>query len=196
MPVTRSDFRVWTPQRIYDCKQATRSQPLSIHSVGLIRCLTGVDGLPAPTEGVILQEARNEQDICSLRRGGHDRWFAHRYARKRTARRRCVRPGSGPLLCARTLRSRSWTIRRFRQLRMGEPAFLGRPWLAGPPGARLRLRHSPVCRNVTWRTSLELHRRDSSSPSHAVSGAILSPARSSRPDDRQENIKKHQGQEK
>jgi hypothetical protein len=29
--------------------------------------------------------------------------------------------------------------RRFWQLRMGEPAFLGRPWLAGPPGASLRL---------------------------------------------------------
>jgi hypothetical protein len=40
---------------------------------------------------------------------------------------------------ARPLRSRSRAIRRFWQLRMGDPAFLGRPWLAGPPGAGLRL---------------------------------------------------------
>ena len=68
---------------------------------------------------------------------GNDRWFARRDARKRTAWRR--RSRSGPLLCARPLRSRSRAIRRFWQLRMGEPAFLGRPWLAGPPGASLRL---------------------------------------------------------
>jgi hypothetical protein len=37
------------------------------------------------------------------------------------------------------LRSRSRAIRRFWQLRMGDTAFLGRPWLAGPPGASLRL---------------------------------------------------------
>jgi hypothetical protein len=45
---------------------------------------------------------------------------------------------AGPLL-ARPLRSGSWSIRRFWQLRMGGTAFLGRPWLAGPPGASLRL---------------------------------------------------------
>jgi hypothetical protein len=37
------------------------------------------------------------------------------------------------------LQSRSRAIRRFRQLRMGDAAFLGRPWLASPPGASLRL---------------------------------------------------------
>jgi hypothetical protein len=45
---------------------------------------------------------------------------------------------AGPLL-ARPLRSGSGSIRRFWQLRMGDTAFLGRPWLAGPAGARLRL---------------------------------------------------------
>ena len=45
---------------------------------------------------------------------------------------------AGPLL-ARPLRSGSWSIRRFWQLRMGDTAFLGRPWVAGPPGAGLRL---------------------------------------------------------
>jgi hypothetical protein len=30
-------------------------------------------------------------------------------------------------------------LRQFWQLRMGDTAFLGRPWLAGPPGASLRL---------------------------------------------------------
>ena len=39
----------------------------------------------------------------------------------------------------RPLRSRSRAIRLFWQLRMGEAAFLGRPWLAGPPGASLGL---------------------------------------------------------
>jgi len=76
----------------------------------------------------------NEQNICCLR-GRNDRWFVRRDAGKRAAWHR----GSGPLLWARPLRSKSRAIRRFWQLRMGEPAFLGRPWLAGPPGARLRL---------------------------------------------------------
>ena len=31
------------------------------------------------------------------------------------------------------------TVRLFWQLRMGDTAFLGRPWLASPPGASLRL---------------------------------------------------------
>ena len=84
------------------------------------------------------RRAWNEEDICCLCRGRNDCRFARRNARKRTAWRRPRRRGSGPLL-ARPLRSRSRAIRRFWQLRMGDTAFLGRPWLAGPPGASLRL---------------------------------------------------------
>jgi hypothetical protein len=44
------------------------------------------------------------------------------------------RRGSGLLS-----RTTSRALRRFWQLRMGDTAFLGRLWLAGPPGASLRL---------------------------------------------------------
>ena len=74
---------------------------------------------------------QEQEDIFCLSRGRN----ARRYAGKRAARRR----GSGPLLCAGPIRSRSRAIRRFWQLRMGDTALLGRPWLAGPPRARLRL---------------------------------------------------------
>ena len=63
-------------------------------------------------------------------RGRNNCRFAHCYARKRTTWRYPSRAGS---LLACPLRSGSWSIRRFWQLRMGDTAFLGRPWLAGPP---------------------------------------------------------------
>ena len=52
---------------------------------------------------------------------------------------RGVTPVAPDRYLARPLRSGSRSIRRFWQLRMGDTAFLGRPWLAGPPGASLRL---------------------------------------------------------
>jgi hypothetical protein len=40
---------------------------------------------------------------------------------------------------ARLSRTRSRALRLFWQLRMGDTAFLRRAWLAGPPGASVRL---------------------------------------------------------
>src|SRR6185312_16143503 len=85
-----------------------------------------------------VEDPKNEEDLCCRRRGRNACRFACRNARKRTAWRRPRHRGSGPLL-ARPLRSRSRAIRRFWQLRMGDAAFLGRPWLAGPPGPGLGL---------------------------------------------------------
>jgi hypothetical protein len=79
----------------------------------------------ALTKGVICRRAWNEEDICCLHRGRNDRWFARRDAGKREEWR-----------CCRRLWSRAL---RFWQLRMGDEAFLGRPWLAGSPSASLLL---------------------------------------------------------
>ena len=85
----------------------------------------------ALTEGVIYRRAWNEENICCHHRGRDDRWFARRYAGKREAWRSCRRLGYGLLSRSRAL--------RLRQLRMGDEALLGRPWLAGPSGASLLL---------------------------------------------------------
>src|SRR5580693_6528210 len=74
---------------------------------------------------------QNEEDICCLHRGRNNRRFARRDAGKRAAWRCCRRRGYGLLSRSRAL--------RFWQLRMGDAAVLGRPWLAGPPGASLLL---------------------------------------------------------
>ena len=79
-----------------------------------------------------------KKPVSCLCHGRNHCRFAHRYACKRTAWRhpRLAAPDRDG---ARPLRSGSWAIRRLWQLRMGDTAFLGRPWLANPPGASLRL---------------------------------------------------------
>ena len=52
-----------------------------------------------------------------------------------SAQRGVAAPGA----IARPLRSRSGALRRFWQLRTGDAAFLGRQWVAGSPGAGLRM---------------------------------------------------------
>src|SRR3981189_2598951 len=85
----------------------------------------------ALTEGVIAGGPWNEGDICGLRRGRNNHWFARRDAGKRAAWRCCRRRGSGLLLWARLSRTTSRALRRFWQLGMGDTAFLGRLWLGG-----------------------------------------------------------------
>jgi hypothetical protein len=60
-------------------------------------------------------------------------------------------------------------IRRFRQLRMGDTAFLGRPWLAGPPGESLRMKFAAdlPCANLDAAVQKLLEIADAMEPDHA-----------------------------